>query len=130
MFYDCDKVLLLLINSRLWARKQRKAKEGRNTLDPLFWVKDNYAFEEEQIYEDTLNYNLNSGESGQNVADKSPSTPVFRESRPQNDYVQHPTFLGKTPITEYDELGLPTRFLNSPEEKVCFKLMTVTVLKL
>ena len=99
-------------------------------MDPVFWVKDSYAFEEEQIYEDTLNYNLNSGESGQNVADQSPSTPVFRESRPPNDYVQHPTFLGKTPITEYDELGSPTRFLNSPEEKVCFKLKTVTVLKL
>ena len=109
-------------------RKKRKAKEGRNTLDAVFWVKDNYAFDEEQIYEDTLNYNLNSGESSQDVAHKSPSIPVFRKLRPQNDYVQHPTFLGKTPITEYDELGLPTRFLNLPEEKVCFKLKTVTVL--
>ena len=127
MFHDCDKELFFLVNFRFVlkkVRKKKKAKEGGDTLETVFWVRDSNAFDEEQIYEDTLNYNWNSGE---NVTDKSRSTLVFREFRPQNDYVQHPTYLGETPITEYDELGLPTRFLNLPEEKVCFKLKTFTV---
>ena len=137
LFHDCDKVLLLLANSTLWVRKQRKAKEGRNTLDPVFWVKDNNAFDEEQIYED-----LDSGESDQlSVADKS----LFQEPRPENNDVPCASFDGVTHITQYDEpekvlgnlesgdrtpsLLSPTRFLNLPNAKVCFKLYAVIVLK-
>ena len=93
--------------------KTRTATE--RGLDTIFWVREPYDSAVEDIYDDVMEYNLNSRESGRDVVHKSPSATCFREPRPQNPYVQHPTFLGKTQITEYDELGEPTRFLNLPK---------------
>ena len=92
-------------------RKKRKAKEPR--LDTIFWVKEHYESDVEDIYDDVMDYNLNSTENDQGVVHKSPRD--FREPTPPNHYVQRPTYRGKTPITIYDELGEPTRFLNLPK---------------